>query len=106
MFTARILKERLDRQPFHPLRIRMSNGESYDITNHDAAWVLRDSIEIGLGIARQIRSFRKILAQQPIRVLVRPTLPRARWIAEVHFHVGSDRKRFVLRHFVSAIPGQ
>lgn len=30
------------------MRIRMSNGESYDIPHHDAAWVLRDSVEIGL----------------------------------------------------------
>lgn len=48
MFTARQLKERMDERPFRPLRIRMSNGESYDIPNHDAAWVLRDSVEIGL----------------------------------------------------------
>jgi len=26
----------------------MSNGEAYDIPHHDAAWVLRDSVEIGL----------------------------------------------------------
>jgi len=48
MFTARQLKERLEQKPFRPVRIRMSNGESYDIPNHDAAWVLRDSVEIGL----------------------------------------------------------
>ena len=48
MFTAKQLKERMDQQPFRPFRIRMSNGESYDIPNHDSAWVLRDSVEIGL----------------------------------------------------------
>ena len=48
MFTAKQLKERMDQKPFRPLRIRMSNGESYDIPNHDSAWVLRDSVEIGL----------------------------------------------------------
>ncbi len=48
MFTARQLKERMEEQPFRPFRIRMSNGQSYDIPNHDAAWVLRDSVEIGL----------------------------------------------------------
>jgi len=48
MFTARQIKERIDQVPFRPFRIRMSNGEAYDIPNHDAAWVLRDSIEIGL----------------------------------------------------------
>jgi hypothetical protein len=48
MFTAKQLKERMDQQPFRPFKIRMSNGESYDIPNHDSAWVLRDSVEIGL----------------------------------------------------------
>ena len=48
MFTAKQLKERMDQHPFRPFRIRMSNGESYDIPNHDSAWVLRDSVEIGL----------------------------------------------------------
>lgn len=48
MFTAKVLKERLDQKPFRPFRIRMSSGEAYDISNHDAAWVLRDSVEIGL----------------------------------------------------------
>lgn len=48
MFTAKQLRERMEQKPFRPFRIRMSNGESYDIPNHDAAWVLRDSIEIGL----------------------------------------------------------
>lgn len=48
MFTARLLKERMDQKPFRPFRIRMSNGESYDISNHDSSWVLRDSVEIGL----------------------------------------------------------
>jgi hypothetical protein len=48
MFTARILKNRMDQEPFRPFRIRMSNGEAYEIPHHDAAWVLRDSVEIGL----------------------------------------------------------
>ena len=48
MFTARILKDRMEQKPFRPFRIRMSNGEAYDVPNHDAAWVLRDSVEIGL----------------------------------------------------------
>ena len=48
MFTARQLKERMDQKPFRPLRIRMSNGESYDIPNHHSACLLRDSVEVGL----------------------------------------------------------
>ena len=26
----------------------MSNGETYDIVNYDAAWVLRNAVEIGI----------------------------------------------------------
>ena len=48
MFTANQLKERMQEKPFRPFRIKMSNGESYDIKNHDAAWVLRNAVEIGM----------------------------------------------------------
>ena len=48
MFTANQLKERMEEKPFRPFRIKMSSGDSYDIRNHDGAWVLRNAIEIGL----------------------------------------------------------
>ena len=48
MFTALQLKERMDEKPFRPFRIKMSSGDTYDVRNHDAAWVLRNAIEIGL----------------------------------------------------------
>ena len=48
MFTALQLKERMDEKPFRPFRIKMSSGDTYDVKNHDAAWVLRNAIEIGL----------------------------------------------------------
>jgi hypothetical protein len=48
MFTAKQLKERMDETPFRPFRIRMSNGETYDIKNHDSAFVLSNAIEIGV----------------------------------------------------------
>jgi hypothetical protein len=60
MFTAHQLKERMDERPFRPFRIKMSSGETYEVRNHDAAWVLRNVIEIGLdpdaeGFASQTR---------------------------------------------------
>jgi len=60
MFTAQQLKERMEERPFRPFRIKMSSGDSYDVRNHDAAWVLRNVIEIGLdpdaeGFASQTR---------------------------------------------------
>ena len=48
MFTAQQIKERMDEKPFRPFRIRMSKGEAYEVKNHDAAWVLRNAVEIGL----------------------------------------------------------
>ena len=48
MFTAKQLKERMDEMPFRPFRIRMSNGEAYDIKNHDSAFVLSNAIEVGV----------------------------------------------------------
>lgn len=48
MFTAQQLKERMNEHPFRPFRIKMSSGDAYDVKNHDAAWVLRNAIEVGL----------------------------------------------------------
>lgn len=48
MFTATQIKERMDTQPFTPFRICMSDGKTYDITNHDMAFVKRNAVEIGL----------------------------------------------------------
>ncbi len=48
MFTASQIRERLEERPFRPFRIKMSNGETHDIRNHDAAWVLRNAVQIGL----------------------------------------------------------
>lgn len=48
MFNAQQLKERMKSQPFKPFRLCLSDGKSFDITNHDAAFVKRNAIEIGL----------------------------------------------------------
>ena len=50
----------MDEKPFRPFRIKMSSGDTYDVRNHDAAWVLRNIIEIGIdpdaeGFASQTR---------------------------------------------------
>jgi hypothetical protein len=50
MFTAKEIKERMEERPFRPFRIRMSNGEVYDVPNHDAAFVKRNAVEIGLDL--------------------------------------------------------
>src|SRR3954466_8770954 len=48
----------------------------------------------------------KVLAQQPVGVLVRATLPGAVGIAEVDRHASLDPELGVLGHFRSLIPGQ
>jgi hypothetical protein len=48
MFTAKQLKERMNETPFKPFRIRMSNGEAYDVKTHDDAFVLSNAIEVGI----------------------------------------------------------
>jgi hypothetical protein len=34
--------------PFKPFRICMSDGKSYDVSNHDAALVLANCVEVGI----------------------------------------------------------
>jgi hypothetical protein len=48
MLTALHFKERLNQNPFKPFRIHMSDGKSYDVTNHDVAMVKRHAIEVGI----------------------------------------------------------
>jgi hypothetical protein len=58
MFNARILRVRMNAQPFKPFRVHMSDGKTYDVPNHDAAFVKSSTLEIGLdldkdGLARR-----------------------------------------------------
>jgi hypothetical protein len=60
MLTAQQFKERMDEKPFRPFRIKMSSGDTYEVRNHDSAWVLRNVVEIGIdpdaeGFASQTR---------------------------------------------------
>jgi hypothetical protein len=63
-------------------------------------------VELRLRIAGQVGSFREALSQQPIRVLVRATLPRALRITEVDFHIRGHRESLVFGHLQPAVPGQ
>jgi hypothetical protein len=48
MINARGLKERMDAQPFRPFRICLSDGKSFNIINHDIAFVKSNTVEIGI----------------------------------------------------------
>ena len=38
----------MEEKPFRPFRVILSSGDSYEVRNHDSAWVLRKALEIGL----------------------------------------------------------
>lgn len=40
------LNDELAREPFAPLRLHLSNGETFDIQNPGLVWVTRDSVFI------------------------------------------------------------
>ena len=50
MFTALHLKELMRQNPFRPFRIKMSDGSIYDVSNHDAAMVTRNYVEVGVDL--------------------------------------------------------
>jgi hypothetical protein len=50
MFTALHIKERMNKNPFKPFRIHLSDGSHYDVINHDIALVKREGIEIGINL--------------------------------------------------------
>ena len=50
MITAVQIRELMRARPFRPFRIHLSDGSHYDITNHDMAFVGRNTVEIGLNL--------------------------------------------------------
>ena len=48
MITATQLVERMKEQPFRPFRVCLSSGQSFDVPNHDVAFVKKNTIEIGI----------------------------------------------------------
>jgi hypothetical protein len=53
MITATQIRELMRVTPFKPFRICLSDGTHYDITNHDMAFVGRNTVEIGLNLDSQ-----------------------------------------------------
>ena len=50
MFTAKMLRQRMQTVPFRPFRVFLSDGTSHDVMNHDAAWVEKTTFDIGLNV--------------------------------------------------------
>ena len=51
---------------------------------------------------RQIHSFREVLSEQAVGVLVGSALPGTLWITEVDLDVGIQGEAFVIRHLFAA----
>src|SRR5476649_874719 len=66
----------------------------------------RHFVQMSLRMHRQVSSLRKILSQQTIVILIRPTLPRTLRIAEVDGDVGRQRKSSMIRKLLAPVPGQ
>ncbi len=50
MITAKQIRELIQAKPFRPFRIHLSDGTHHDITNHDMAFVGRNTVEVGLNL--------------------------------------------------------
>ncbi|HXT11437.1 MAG TPA: hypothetical protein VN873_07720 [Candidatus Angelobacter sp.] len=48
MFTAKDIREMMKTKPFRPFKIYLSDGSSYEITNHDMAMISKNYIEVGV----------------------------------------------------------
>jgi hypothetical protein len=53
VITAKQIRELLQARPFKPFRICLSDGTHYDITDHDMAFVGRNTVEIGLNLDQE-----------------------------------------------------
>ena len=50
MFTAREIKDLMTAQPFKPFRLCLSDGTSHAVPHHDAAFVTRNFVEVGINL--------------------------------------------------------
>jgi hypothetical protein len=48
--TALQLRERLYERPFRPFRITMSDGRIFDVPNYEAAYVKKNTVEVGTNL--------------------------------------------------------
>jgi len=65
-----------------------------------------DLVEARLRDEGEVGALGQVLAEEPVGVFVRSSLPGAAWIAEGHLDVGGDREAGVLGHLQPAVPGQ
>ena len=48
MFTAALIRDRVRDQPFVPLRIVTSSGQTFDVYHPDLIWIGRNELYVGM----------------------------------------------------------
>lgn len=48
MLTAELIRERVRQQPFVPLRVVTSSGQTYDVYHPDMIWIGRTDLHVGM----------------------------------------------------------
>ncbi len=73
--TLQTFKEMLTRQPFQPIRLTLSSGQSYEVRHPEMAMLTRTSLLIGVDIAPdgvpaefKIVSLLHVASVEPIRM--------------------------------------
>jgi hypothetical protein len=57
MFTTGQIRDRVKKQPFRPLRIVTSSGESYAITHPDLIWIGSREVYVGMPSSKDPAAF-------------------------------------------------
>jgi len=60
MFTPNQLKERIKKQPFVPLRIVTSSGESYTVTHPELLWVGVRDVHVGIASRKDPTTYENV----------------------------------------------
>jgi len=50
MITAKMLRNMMLAKPFKPFRIVMTDGRTFDVPHHDAAFVEQNTLDVGINL--------------------------------------------------------
>src|SRR3954447_10492398 len=92
--------------PPHALAERLGGGSPPERLAWPPVELGRDSGELVRAVAGEVGAAGKVLAQQPVGVFVRPTLPGAAGITEVDLQAAVEPQLDVLGHLDALIPRQ
>ena len=81
MFTADDIYQRLKQRPFTPLRLRASDGESYNVLHPELVLVSRRFLEVGTAAADDPRYFDQIARVSIMHITAVEDLPVQRSVS-------------------------